>query len=89
MVRLVQQYFSDSAARFPDKPAVCCANDSLSFREVETFTNAFARHLQAAGVTRGQFVPFFLEKSVRSILSVLSILKADCAYVPIDFKHAW
>ncbi|TMH57270.1 MAG: amino acid adenylation domain-containing protein [Betaproteobacteria bacterium] len=86
MLRLVQQYFSDSAARLPHKPAVCCANDSLSFREVEEFTNAFARHLQAAGVTRGQFVPFFLEKSVRSILSVLSILKADCAYVPIDFK---
>ncbi|MEP7154362.1 MAG: amino acid adenylation domain-containing protein [Betaproteobacteria bacterium] len=86
MITLVQQYFSESAARFPDKPGVCCADDSLTFREVEEFTNAFARELKAAGVSRGQFVPFFLEKSVRSILSVLSILKSDCAYVPIDFK---
>ena len=86
MITLVQQYFSESAARYPEKPGVCCVNDSLSFRQVEEFTNAFARVLQAAGAERGQFVPFFLEKSVRAILSVLSILKADCAYVPIDFK---
>jgi D-alanine--poly(phosphoribitol) ligase subunit 1 len=29
-------------------------------------------------------VPFFRKKGVRSIESILSILKADCAYVPLD-----
>lgn len=86
MITLVQQYFSESAARFPDKPGVCCDQDVLTFRQVEDFTNAFARELQAAGVNRGQFVPFFMEKNVRSILSLLSILKADCTYVPVDAK---
>lgn len=86
MITLVQQYFSASAAKFPDKPGVCCEDDSLTFRQVEDFTNAFARELMAAGVQRGQFVPFFMKKSVRSILSILSILKTDCAYVPIDGK---
>ena len=86
MITLIQQYFSDTASRFPDKLGVCCENDALTFREAEEFTNAFARALQAVGVTRGQFVPFFMEKSVRSILSTLSALKADCAYVPIDFN---
>ena len=86
MITLVQQYFSESAACHPDKPGICCADESLSFREADEFSNAFARALQAAGVARGQFVPFFMDKSVRSILSILSILKADCAYVPIDFK---
>ncbi|MEO8103377.1 MAG: amino acid adenylation domain-containing protein, partial [Betaproteobacteria bacterium] len=86
MITLVQQYFTASAARFPDKPGICCADDTLGFRQADEFTNAFARALQAAGAARGQFVPFFMEKSVRSILSLLSILKADCAYVPIDFK---
>ena len=49
MISLVQQYFSAAAARFPDKPAVCCEDDSLSFRAVEEFSNAFARALTAAG----------------------------------------
>lgn len=86
MIALVQQYFSASAARFPDKAAVCCEDESLSFRQVEAFSNAFARALQAAGAQRGQLVPFFMKKSPRSMLSILSILKADCAYVPVDVK---
>lgn len=86
MITLVQQYFTASAARFPDKPGICCDNESLTFREADEFTNAFARALRAVGVKRGQFVPFFMEKSVRSILATLSALKADCAYVPIDFN---
>ncbi len=86
MIALVQQYFSVSAARFPDKAAVCCEDESLSFRYVDDFSNAFARALQAAGAQRGQLVPFFMKKSPRSMLSILSILKADCAYVPVDAK---
>jgi amino acid adenylation domain-containing protein len=86
MIHLVQHYFREAAARFPDKPAVCCDQDSLTFREAEEFSNAFSRALVEAGVRRGQLVPFFMDKSVRSILSILSILKADCAYVPIDAR---
>jgi D-alanine--poly(phosphoribitol) ligase subunit 1 len=86
MIALVQQYFAQSAARFPDKPAICCDGASLTFREAEQFSNAFSRALREAGARRGQFVPFFMNKSVRSILSILSVLKADCAYVPLDAK---
>lgn len=84
MLTLVQQYFSDSAQRFPDKPAICCNGETLSYSEADEFSNAFSRQLQIAGITRGSFVPFFMKKSVRSILSILSILKADAAYVPVD-----
>lgn len=84
MITLVHQYFTESARRFPDKPAICCDTESVTFAEADGFSNAFARALQAAGVTRGSFVPFFMKKSVNSILSMLSILKADCAYVPVD-----
>lgn len=86
MITLVQQYFSASAARFPDKPALCCDQQSMRFGEAEAFANAFARALKAAGAQRGQLVPFFMAKSVNSMLSILSILKADCAYVPVDVK---
>ena len=86
MIKLVQEYFSASAERFPGKEAVCCEDERLTFAEVEAFSNAFARKIRAAGVGRAAFVPFFMKKSARSILSILSILKADCAYVPIDVK---
>lgn len=86
MITLVQQYFSASAQRFADKPAVCCDADAITFAELERFSNAFARELKAKGAGRGSFVPFFMQKSVRSMQSMLSILKADCAYIPVDIN---
>ena len=86
MITLVQQYFSESAQNTPDKPAICCQDQSVTYQEADSFSNAFARELKKAGVARGSFVPFFMKKSVSSGLSILSILKADSAYVPIDIN---
>ncbi len=84
MLTLVQQYFSNSAARFPQKPAVGCRDEVISYSELDGLTNAHARRLKQAGLRRGAFVPFFMSKSVNSIKAILSVLKADCAYVPLD-----
>ena len=85
MTYLVQEYFQRSAERFPDKAAVTCGSDSITYRELDGFSNAFARELGRCGVQRGAYVPFFMPKSVASMQAMLSILKADCAYVPLDF----
>ena len=84
MTILVQQYFSESAKRFPEKTAIGCAGKSVTFRQAGEFSNSVANTFRSLGVQRGQFIPFFMRKSVDSILSILSILKTDCAYVPID-----
>ena len=84
MITLVHQYFSDSAKKFPDKIAVSCDEESISYADLEQFSNSFSLQLKQAGVSRGEFVPFFMPKSINSIKSILSILKADCAYVPVD-----
>ena len=86
MISLVQEYFSVSAARFPEKVAVACRNETATFAEIDGFSNAFARQIRAAGVVRQSFVPYFVKKGVNSIRATLSILKADCAYVPLDLK---
>jgi D-alanine--poly(phosphoribitol) ligase subunit 1 len=84
MITLVQQYFSESASRTPGKIALNCQDDSMSFADAELFSNAFARELIDNGVKRGAFVPFYMSKGIYSALSILSILKADSAYVPLD-----
>jgi D-alanine--poly(phosphoribitol) ligase subunit 1 len=81
---LVQQYFSASARRFPDKVAVACGRDAIAYGALEARSNARARELAARGLARGGFVPFFLKKGVHAIEAILAILKADCAYVPLD-----
>ena len=86
MTTLVQQYFSDSAARFPVKPAVCCRKDSVLYGDLELETNAWSRHLRDLGLRRGEFVLIFMEKDIPAIRSILTILKSDCAYVPLDLS---
>lgn len=81
MISLVQEYFSQSALRFPDKTAVACQDETISYRQLDAYTNGLARYLP---VKRGSLVGFFLPKSINSIKAILAILKADCAYIPLD-----
>ena len=84
MVHLVQQYFEQSADRFPDKIAIGCDTESISYRALDEFSNGLAHSLVDQGVKRGMFIPIFIEKNINAFKSLLGILKADCAYVPLD-----
>lgn len=84
MVHLVQQYFERSADRFPDKIAVGCGDDHISYRELDEVSNGLAHALIGKGAQRGAFVPIFIEKNLNAFKALLGILKADCAYVPLD-----
>ncbi len=86
MTTRVQDYFSESARRYPDKTAVTCRDDSISYQKLDAFGNSFARFLIRQGARRGDFIPFFMPKGIPAIQSLLSILKAGCAYVPIDVR---
>ena len=84
MVHLVQQYFEKSADRFPDKIAVECGDDNISYEALDKISNGLAHLLIAQGAQRGAYVPIFIDKNVSAFKAMLGILKADCAYVPLD-----
>lgn len=86
MVKLVQQYFSESAKKFPDKIAVNFRNENIIFSELNRQSNQLASALKARGVSRGDRVSFCLHKSIDSVKSVLGILKADAIYVPLNVQ---
>ena len=84
MVTLVQEYITESAKKFPHKTAVQCSNESVNFAELEEQSNRLARFLQRKGVSRGDRVCFCLHKSISAIVSMVSIVKADAIYVPLN-----
>ncbi len=84
MVHLIHQYFERSADRFPDKVAVECGDDNITYRALEEFGNGLAHSLIDQGAKRGDLVPIFIPKTVNAFRAMLGILKADCAYVPLD-----
>ena len=74
----------DSAQRFPSRPAVACRKDVLTYEEMDRQSSHLAQALNTAGVGRGHRVGLYLDKSPRTIVAMLGVLKAGAAYVPID-----
>ena len=60
------------------------ADSQLTYRQLNTQANQLAHHLQTLGVGPGDLVGLCLERSVEMVVSLLGILKAGAAYVPLD-----
>lgn len=95
MVKLVQEYFTESAKNHPNKPAVDVWHEEkstkkdalkISFDQLEKYSNRLARHLKNKGVRRGDRIALAFMKvaSVEAIASILAILKCDATYVPVS-----
>lgn len=77
---------ADHAARHPDAVAVADDSVTLSYRELDERANRLARLLLERGVSRAEPVPFYLSRSVHTVVAMLGILKAGAAYVPLDLQ---
>jgi amino acid adenylation domain-containing protein len=77
----------DSAAQYPDRPAVEWRDHAYTYRELDELSNAIAATLAAAGIGPGHRVGLYAPKTHRSIAAMLGISKAGAAYVPVD-PHA-
>lgn len=75
--------FADMAARQPDAVAVIGADFALTYRELDERAEQLAAYLGGRGMA-GQRIGLCVERSLEMIVGILGILKAGCAYVPID-----
>jgi amino acid adenylation domain-containing protein len=83
-MKLVQSFLEESAARTPDKLALVCGEQRLTFAQIEAMANRLAQALGANGVGRGDRVLLFLPNSVEFVVAVFATLKANAVFVPIN-----
>jgi amino acid adenylation domain-containing protein len=83
---LLQQYLADTAEARADSVALALGDVRVKFGELESESNQLARALRDFGCVRGDRVCLLLPKSPGAILSMVSVLKADCIYVPTDVE---
>jgi amino acid adenylation domain-containing protein len=81
---LLHHYLRDSAERTPQATAVVDRDRTLSYRELDARSDQLAARLLELGVSRGDRVGFYLDKSLESMVALYGILKAGAAYVPFD-----
>jgi amino acid adenylation domain-containing protein len=68
----------------PDSVAVVHLNQQITYRELNESANRLAHHLISLGVGAEDRVAVLLERSPAMVVSLLAILKAGAAYVPLD-----
>jgi amino acid adenylation domain-containing protein len=83
----LHELFEARAAEAPDAVGVVCGDLELTYAELERRANSLARHLIRLGARRGGRVGVALERTPEVPVSLLAVLKAGCAYVPLDPEY--
>ncbi|OBK94862.1 non-ribosomal peptide synthetase, partial [Mycobacterium sp. 1165178.9] len=79
--------FAAQAALAPEALALTYEGRSMSYRELDEASNRLAHLLAADGVGPGRRVALLLERSDKTVVAMLAVLKTGAAYVPIDPAH--
>jgi amino acid adenylation domain-containing protein len=82
--RCLQELFEAQAQRAPERVAVRCGEQALTYAELNLRANQLAHYLRRVGVGPDKLVGLCLERSAESMVAVLAILKAGGAYVPLN-----
>jgi amino acid adenylation domain-containing protein len=80
----VQEMFEAQVDRRGDATALTFRGQSLSYLHLEERANQVARALRKSGGGAGTLVGLCVERSPEMVAALLGILKAGCAYVPLD-----
>ena len=83
----LQQLVESQVKRTPDAVAVEYEGRQLTYRELNAWSNQIAHRLVRSGVGPDVTVGVCLERSCEMIVSLLAVLKAGGAYLPLDPEY--
>jgi long-chain acyl-CoA synthetase len=81
---LVQDFLEHSAQRLPNKVALICEGQRLTYGQIEQMANRMANALAGLGVRRGDRVGIYMNNSVELVVAIFAILKAGGVFVVIN-----
>ena len=84
MTQSLVTYLSESSEYYSDHTALRYKSIILTYRELNQRSNQLASLLVDAGITCGERVGLYLDKSPEAIVAIFGILKSGACYVPLD-----
>ncbi|GIF17209.1 hypothetical protein Ate01nite_72410 [Actinoplanes teichomyceticus] len=75
---------AEQARRTPAAPAVTFGADTVSYAELDRWSNRLARDLVAAGAGPERCVAVSLPRSLELVVALVAVLKTGAAYLPVD-----
>ena len=92
----IPQFLDNSAARFPDSPALLFLNSELTYRELKREADGLAAALSDLGVKKDSRVAIHLPNLPQTVISFLATLKLGAQavmtnplYTPREIEHQW
>lgn len=78
------ELFRQQALRRRNHPALILGEETVTYEQLDAWSDCMAGWLRQRGVARGAFVGLFVERCLKAYVSLLGILKAGAAYIPLD-----
>ena len=81
---LVHHFLENSAAKHPDKVALICGDQRLTYQQINHSADQLAAGLIDMGVKRQDRVIIFLDNSAEAVIALFGILKAGAIFVMLN-----
>ena len=80
----VEEFLEQSAERYPDKVALICGNERLTYAAIDARCNQLANALLQSGLSRWDRVAIYMDNSPEAALAIFGALKAGGVFVVIN-----
>ncbi|MDA9003956.1 amino acid adenylation domain-containing protein [bacterium] len=80
----LHQMIESTTHRFPDQRAVVFKGSHYTYQTLNNRANQLAHYLLKQGVSSKQMIAICVERSADMVITILGILKAGAAYLPLD-----
>ena len=82
----IVSYIESQAQDHPNAIALVLDEKKITYEKLNNEVNQWAHYLIAQGVRTNDLVALLFERSIEMVISILAIIKAGGAYLPIDIE---
>lgn len=85
--KTISMLFEEQVEKSPNAIAIVFENKKLTYLQLNKKANSLANYLRNIGISNNSIVGIMLNRSFEMIISILAVLKAGGAYIPIDPEY--
>ena len=83
----VIRLFEKQVEKTPEKIAIICNKEELTYKELNEKANMLARKMLEKGVKQTDIIGIMINRSPEMIIGLIAILKCGATYLPIDPEY--
>lgn len=85
--KTVVDFFEEQVKKTPDNVALVFQEQTLTYKQLNEKVNSLAYYLRKHEISSNCIVGVMLNRSFEMMVSILAVLKAGAAYIPIDPEY--